>query len=238
MQASRQLHLMEKAPSGLHDFCEGLLDKYVTKDLKILDIASGTGAMSRRLIKNGYQNIVANDIDAASFAAQEVRFTSVDLNKDFSNMFGVNTFDVIVAIEIIEHLENPIAFVKECNKVLKPDGYLLLTTPNVLGTESIMQLLTRRELLYFSSECYDKLGHISVLPDWLLCKHITKSGFKIIFQGYSPRLLLRAASINPSKILGCLLLKTLDLIALCLGRSKSETVGTNYVVLARKDRAI
>lgn len=67
--------LMEKAPQGLHNFCEVLIDEYFQKSFKILDIASGTGAMTRRLTKKGYPDVVANDIDSTSFAAKEIEFT-------------------------------------------------------------------------------------------------------------------------------------------------------------------
>lgn len=235
--SKNSVQLMEKAPSGLHDFCEDLLSKHIDKSAKILDIASGTGAMSRRLIKSGYENIVANDIDSNSFEAKEVVFTSVNLNNDFSNNFQAHAFDVILAIEIIEHLENPSAFIRECSKTLKKNGLLLLTTPNVLGSESLMLLLKNRGLLYFSAEHYDNLGHISILPDWLLGKHVRKAGLEVVYQGYSPRLLTRDGSNNRIRqYFGTLLLKSLDLFSFCLGRSKAETVGTNFVMLLKKNR--
>ena len=133
--------LMEKAPSGLHDFCEILVDKYFERSFKILDIASGTGAMTRRLTRKGYSNLVANDIDSTSFEAREVKFTQIDLNTHFSERIGHGTFDAIIAIEIIEHLENPLAFIRECKKVLKDNGYLLISTPNILCSESLIQWL-------------------------------------------------------------------------------------------------
>ncbi|MEW6071682.1 MAG: class I SAM-dependent methyltransferase [Planctomycetota bacterium] len=46
--------------------------------------------------------------------------------------FPAATFDAVVSQEGIEHFENQAAFVRECARVLKPRGVLVLTTPNVL----------------------------------------------------------------------------------------------------------
>lgn len=45
--------------------------------------------------------------------------------------FIKNRFHNIVAGEIIEHLENPLFFLKECHRILKPMGKLILSTPNI-----------------------------------------------------------------------------------------------------------
>lgn len=238
MNENKSKSLMEKAPSGLHDFCELLIDNNIPKDYKILDIAAGTGAMSRRLANKGYKDITANDLNGADYQASEIKFTSTDLNKQFSDIFGYKTFDAIIAIEIIEHLENPIAFLRECSKTLKDNGFLLVTTPNVLGSESLMQFIKNRELLYFSREHLKNLGHISILPNWLLDEHISKCGFRATYSGYTPRLLARSKSINPFNLIGYGILKTLDYLALALGRSKSETIGTNYIILAKNEEFI
>jgi SAM-dependent methyltransferase len=226
--------LMEKAPQGLHDFCEVLIDKYFQKSFKILDIASGTGALARRLTKKGYSNIVANDIDSTMFEAKEIEFTSIDLNSCFSDEFGSETFDVICAIEIIEHLENPLSFIRECKKVLKDDGYLLITTPNVLGSESLIQWLRRGGFLYFSPYWKKSLGHISILPAWLLDAKLVECGFDIVYKVFTPRLIKGESSLGLRNTLGYFAIKVIDIILRGCGRSKREAIGTNYVVLSKK----
>ena len=51
----------------------------------------------------------------------------------FSYPFGSNGFNTIIAGEIIEHLEHPYMFLKECYRILKDGGNIILTTPNMHG---------------------------------------------------------------------------------------------------------
>ena len=41
------------------------------------------------------------------------------------------SFDVVAAVDVIEHLEDPVAFIRECRRVLKPGGVLYLMTPDI-----------------------------------------------------------------------------------------------------------
>jgi len=58
---------------------------------------------------------------------QEVKV--VDLNSQ-PIPYEDNFFDSVVAGEIIEHVANPLKFLAECNRVLKNEGVLIITTPN------------------------------------------------------------------------------------------------------------
>ncbi len=49
--------------------------------------------------------------------------------------FNNGSVDTLIAAELIEHLENPLRFLKECRRVLKRNGRLILTTPN---TDSLL----------------------------------------------------------------------------------------------------
>jgi len=226
--------LMEKAPAGLHAFCEDLIGKYLENSDKILDIAAGTGAMARRLQKRGYTNIVANDINADSFEADEIKFNSVDLNANFVEEFGPEGYDCILGMEIIEHLENPLSFIRQCTKILKNDGYLLITTPNVLASESLIQWLKKGHFLYFSPDWYQSIRHISIQPAWLLEAQLTESGFTIIYRGFTPRLLKRGGNFMLRNLIAYVAVRLVDIALRTGGRPKSEAQGTNYVVLCKK----
>lgn len=54
-----------------------------------------------------------------------------------------DSFDVVLYCEIIEHLLNdPVKVLKEIKRILKPNGYLILTTPNVARLENITRIMS------------------------------------------------------------------------------------------------
>ena len=102
---------------------------------KVLDAACGTGYGSALL---GEKATVVFGVDISSdailYARQHYRGTNLHFGRCdcLALAFPSGWFDVVVAFEIIEHLENPEAFVAELRRVLPPAGVLLLSTPNRL----------------------------------------------------------------------------------------------------------
>ena len=64
------------------------------------------------------------------------------------------TADVTVAVETIEHLENPRAFVRELVRVTKPGGLIVVTTPNQLSLLSKLTLVVKNQFNAFQDGSY------------------------------------------------------------------------------------
>ena len=62
---------------------------------------------------------------------------------DASNIFPFKdeVFDIVIANQVIEHLNNTDIFVKEIRRVLKKDGYCVVATPNLAGLQNIFSLI-------------------------------------------------------------------------------------------------
>lgn len=65
------------------------------------------------------------------------KIVKTDVNKGLP--FKNNSFDNVLAGEIIEHLDNPLGFLKEGYRVLKPKGKLVITTPNIFYYLSMLK---------------------------------------------------------------------------------------------------
>lgn len=99
---------------------------------RLLDAPAGEGAVSMRL-KERFK-VHALDIDENYFKLEDIPFTKCDLNTSLP--FGDASFDYVVSVEGIEHLENPFLCIREFSRILRPEGHLIITTPNILSIKS------------------------------------------------------------------------------------------------------
>lgn len=106
---------------------------------KMLDLSCGNGATSETLARFGYQ-VVATDYGAPRSLSNGIgRVGGVDLNCFLP--FQAASFDAVDIVEVIEHVENQPQLVREINRVLKPGGVLLVSTPNILNLMSRVRFL-------------------------------------------------------------------------------------------------
>jgi len=101
--------------------------------ISILDYGCGTGWLSNLLSKHGEVtgvDISENAILQASKKYSGIRFLTMDASSsEFEKLKG-QLFDVIVSSEVIEHIEDQEAYLKNMLSLLKKNGTLILTTPN------------------------------------------------------------------------------------------------------------
>lgn len=132
--------LQERAIPGTHAFAVRVCQKYITPapDVKLLDIGAGEGALSKRLLDAGY-GVEACELYTEQFKLKEVTCHEVDLNKPWP--FPDSSAEGIIAVELVEHIEDHLTLFSEAARVLKPGGRLLFTTPNILSLKSRISFL-------------------------------------------------------------------------------------------------
>lgn len=155
------------AAPGLHEECFAIISDVCQQGAKIFDIAAGAGAFAARL-KDANYCVYANDIDSKSWKAKEIPKTSFDLNNSVKGLFPDAFFDLVVAMEVIEHLENPRKLLLDCKRLTKPGGYILLSTPNITDAASRAIFLRKGLFYHFSPNSFMQTGHMTILPYWLL----------------------------------------------------------------------
>ncbi|MGH7772396.1 MAG: class I SAM-dependent methyltransferase [Candidatus Binatia bacterium] len=95
----------------------------------VLDIPAGGGEQSADLLKIGYKVFLADMFPLAD-RNRNLAWCQADANEGFP--FRNEIFDYVLSREGVEHLENQARFIRECARVLKPGGKLVLTTPNIM----------------------------------------------------------------------------------------------------------
>ena len=101
---------------------------------------------------------------------------SIDLNSDFSNL---GKFDLIFAIEIIEHLENQFNFIRCVKRNLKDAGIFYLSTPNVENTFARMKYCLTGILNWFRPDQLTGTGHINPIFQHIFIFNLQQSNLKI-----------------------------------------------------------
>lgn len=163
------------ASKGTHGKVLELLENIDGK--RILDCGSGKGTFTERLIKNKGR-VFACDIKAEDFKLK-IPFKKADFNKKVP--FPSSFFDKIVSIEVIEHLENPSLFIKELNRILRKEGILIITTPNIHNIKSKLQFLFKTNFHWFQKSEFGKNGSMHINPlYWREIYYLlNKYGFRI-----------------------------------------------------------
>lgn len=165
------------AAPGLHEAAAEMLAGALARDARVLEFGAGSGAMSRRLADLGFR-VTASDLFAESFRPVDVPFVAADLNRAFAAQWPLG-FDAVMALEIVEHLENPRDVLRQIRSLLPAGGHLVLSTPNIANPVSQALFLRRGQFQWFRDIDYREQGHITPLSPWVLEKALLEAGFAI-----------------------------------------------------------
>lgn len=124
-------------PDPRHEsrYSEYALARQYARGKVVLDVGSGDGCAAFLLAEEAQEVI---GVEVAREAVESARQRYQRPNLRFQQMSGTqlgfpdNTFDLVTSFQVIEHVPEVEAFVSETMRVLKPDGRLLVTTPNRL----------------------------------------------------------------------------------------------------------
>ena len=113
----------------------------------------GTGAWLKRLHDAGYRNLYGIDHDSEAFgAAGAAQFVAADLDSlDRVDQTSEGHFGLVTIIEVIEHVANPRHLVELVVRALAPDGWLLITSPNIYSLRARVKFLARSGMPYFET---------------------------------------------------------------------------------------
>jgi 2-polyprenyl-3-methyl-5-hydroxy-6-metoxy-1,4-benzoquinol methylase len=164
--------------TGLHGFVQQhVLTKYAHEGVRAVDLGAGPGAMAARLSALGC-NVLAVDRDASGFEAK-LPHVAVDFDQpDFASRLGPNSFGLVTAIEVIEHVESPIGFLRNICRLLAPGGVAVLTTPNVDSLPARAKFLVMGKIRTMDE--HSEPTHISpVFLDLLQRQFLPRAGLRV-----------------------------------------------------------
>jgi len=170
------------AAPGLHELAaERLAAVLPPAGAQVLELGAGAGAMSLRLKDRGYA-MTASDLNEGSFEPEGIPFVALDLNHAFAERLQAR-FDAIVALELVEHLENPYHFFRQARETLENNGFLMVSTPNLANPVSQAMFVTRGNFQWFGDNEYKVEGHITPMMPSVLQRCWTEAGFTCRWEG-------------------------------------------------------
>jgi ubiquinone/menaquinone biosynthesis C-methylase UbiE len=161
------MHIERSKNSAAHNW---LIHHYCTLAVKkninaikgiVLDIGCGEQPYKDILSQRAEKIIGADHLSVVS------SMTFVDVSASAMQLpFKGEKFDTVVSFQVMEHLPEPLLFLKEINRVIKKGGYVLITTPFMWGEHSAPYdffRYTRYGLKYLAEKA--ELEVISITPD-------------------------------------------------------------------------
>jgi 2-polyprenyl-3-methyl-5-hydroxy-6-metoxy-1,4-benzoquinol methylase len=126
---------------------------------RVIDVGCGHGAPWTHL-KDRFSEYVGVDVVRYDGFPEDGTFVAFDLDAG-SVPLDDATGDVVIAVETVEHLENPRAFVRDLVRLAKPGGWVVVTTPNQLSWLSLSTLLAKKQFSHLSISCGSRRSAVS-----------------------------------------------------------------------------
>jgi 2-polyprenyl-6-hydroxyphenyl methylase/3-demethylubiquinone-9 3-methyltransferase len=125
--------------------------------LRLLDIGCGGGLLSEPMARLGAE-VVGADAAAGNIPVAQIHAAQSGLRIDYRNTTAEalaeagERFDVVLNMEVVEHVADPLSYLSSCRTLLKPGGLMLTSTINrnpksfavaIIGAEHVMRWLPK-----------------------------------------------------------------------------------------------
>ena len=139
------------------EYDRNLADSLPFKGLRILDIGCGGGLLSEPMARLGAE-VVGADAAARNIPVAMVHAEQSGLSIDYRHTTAEDLaaagelFDVVLNMEVVEHVADPLAYLTACQRLLKPGGLMICSTLNrnaksfmmaIVGAEHVMRWLPK-----------------------------------------------------------------------------------------------
>lgn len=144
------------AHEAIHETVENILKD--AKCGKILDVPAGEGALALRLKNLGF------DVSCCDLYTEIFKLTDTEIkrgNLDAQLPYKDKSFDYLVCVEGLEHIENPANAIREFTRILKENGTLIVSVPNIMNIEERLKWLFNGYTSHFKPLSTEALAEIS-----------------------------------------------------------------------------
>lgn len=157
---------------------------------RVLDVGAGEGYFCRLLgayLRSRYDLAPGEVVRACDRHPEIFRYAEVPCDPiDPSGRlpYDGDSFDAVVSVEVVEHVEDQFSFVRELHRVTRPAGRVIVTTPNLLNINSRLRYLHSGFWLLFNPLSLDTQdavhtsGHVNPITFYYLAYLFHRAGFR------------------------------------------------------------
>jgi SAM-dependent methyltransferase len=141
----------------LESFLQEIIDKSKIKNQKskILDVGCGTGANLEMLAQFGE----SEGVDVSDDALEFCRSKGLKVHKGLAEKlpFEDESFEIVTALDVVEHLDDDVAGLKEMHRVLKKDGRTLIFVPAFMWLWGVQDDISNHRIRYTKKQIVERL---------------------------------------------------------------------------------
>lgn len=162
------------------DHRDVFLSMLSAQDRKILDVGCGSGALGAKLVAQG-KEVVGMEQDAR-LSDQASRSLTKVITGDACQQalpFEQGYFDAIIYADVLEHLVDPLALLRQQRKYLKPQGEILVSLPNIRYYKVMDQVFFKGVWDYTDAGILDKT-HLRFFTLVTMKELLARAGYEIV----------------------------------------------------------
>jgi len=176
----------------LEGFLQTICSRLTTHDsrLTILDVGCGTGANLEMLAQFGS----AEGVDVSDDALEFCRKKGLTVQKGLAETlpYADETFDITTALDVVEHLDDDIAGLKEMHRVTKSGGYSLIFVPAFMWLWGVQDDISNHRIRYTKKQIVERLENAGFRVE-----RATYANFTFFAPILGGRTLMRLTGIKP-----------------------------------------
>ena len=148
--------------------------KYIPKNVVLCDLGCGPTAFFLNLLKTKIEKGVGIDKKIKQVSRENLKLINFEIQKQI--LLPDKSIDCLTMLAVLEHLNYPEQVLKECWRVLKKNGFLIITVPSPIA-DPVLRFLAYKLKLIETKELEDHKHYFSVKK---LSKILKQTGFQVL----------------------------------------------------------
>lgn len=174
----------------LEEFMRLIVSRIPRNDLRILDVGCGTGANLEMLAGFGK----SEGVDVSDEALEFCRAKGLSVHKGLAEKlpFEDESFDVVTALDVVEHLDDDVTGLREMARVLKSDGRTLIFVPAFMWLWGVQDDISNHRIRYTKKQIVERLEQAG-----FVIERATFANWTFFAPILAGRLLMKVTGLKP-----------------------------------------